>query len=78
MSIFLIKFKEEINTNMNNIQLEIKGKRIDLYGSNAVIQSEKSFIENLDLTGDEHNDRLLIQKCIDDNKLKSDILYTDA
>lgn len=61
---------------MNNIQLEIKGKRINLYGSNAVIQSEKSFIENLNLTGDEHNDRLLIQKCIDDNKLKSDILYS--
>ena len=61
---------------MNNIQLEIKGNRIDLYGSNAVIQNEKSFIENLDLTGNEHKDRLIIQKCIDDNKLKSDILYS--
>lgn len=60
---------------MNNIELNINGKRINLYGSNAIIQNEKSIIEKLNLTGNESADRLIIQKCIDDNKLKSDILY---
>ncbi len=60
---------------MNNIRLEIKDKYITLYGSNAIIQKEKAIIENLGLTGDEYKDRLIIQKCIDDKKLKSDILY---
>ena len=60
---------------MNNIRLEIKDKYITLYGSNAIIQKEKVIIENLGLTGDEYKDRLIIQKCIDDKKLKSDILY---
>lgn len=60
---------------MNNIQLNINGKRITLYGSNAIIQKEKQIIENLNLTGNESADRLIIQKCIDKNKLKSDILY---
>lgn len=60
---------------MNNVQLEIKGQKIDLYGSNTVIQNEKSVIENLNLTGNEYEDRLIIQKCIDDNKLKSNISY---
>ena len=60
---------------MNNIRIEIKDKYITLYGSTEIIQKEKSIIENLGLTGDEYKDRLIIQKCIDDNKLKSDILY---
>lgn len=60
---------------MDNIQLDIKGKKINLYGSNTVIQNEKSIIESLNLTGNEKTDRLIIQKCIDDNNLKSEILY---
>lgn len=60
---------------MENIELNINGKRIKLYGGNAIINSEKQIIEKLELTGNESVDRLLIQKCIDDNKLKSDILY---
>lgn len=60
---------------MENIELNINGKRIKLYGGNAIIKSEKQIIEKLELTGNESVDRLLIQKCIDDNKLKSDILY---
>lgn len=51
------------------------GKNISLYGSKAIIQRDKIYIENLELTGIEGQDRLIIQKCIDDNKLKSDILY---
>ena len=60
---------------MNNVELNVNGKRIKLYGSNAIIEKEKSIIEQLNLTGDEQKDRLIIQKCIDENKLKSDILY---
>lgn len=60
---------------MNNVELNVNGKRIKLYGSNAIIEKEKSILEQLDLTGNEQKDRLIIQKCIDDNKLKSDILY---
>lgn len=60
---------------MNRTELNINGKRVTLYGSKAIIEKEHSFIENLDLTGNESNDRLIIQKCIDENKLKSDISY---
>lgn len=60
---------------MNNIKIDLNGKTITLYGSNTIIQKEKSIIENLELTGNESQDRLLIQECIDKNKLKSDILY---
>jgi len=60
---------------LNNITININGKAITLYGSKAIIQNEKTIIENLELTGNESQDRLLIQDCIDKNKLKSDILY---
>ena len=60
---------------MNNIKINLNGKIITLYGSNTIIQNEKAIIENLELTGNESKDRLLIQDCIDKNKLKSDILY---
>jgi len=60
---------------MNRIELNVNGKRINLYGSKAITEKEQSIIENLELTGNESNDRLLIQKCIDENKLKSDISY---
>lgn len=60
---------------MNNIKIDLNGKVITLYGSNTIIQKEKVVIENLELTGNESQDRLLIQDCIDKNKLKSDILY---
>lgn len=60
---------------MNNLKVKVNGKIIELYGSNTIIQKEKQIIENLELTGNETQDRLLIQDCIDKNKLKSDILY---
>ena len=60
---------------MNNITINMNGKPITVYGSNTIIQNEKTIIESLELTGNESQDRLLIQDCIDKNKLKSDILY---
>ena len=60
---------------MNRTELNVNGKRITLWGSKTIIEKEQPIIENLKLTGNENNDRLLIQRCIDENKLKSDILY---
>lgn len=60
---------------MDRIEITINNRRIKLYGSKAIIEKEKSIIENLKLVGIEDKDRIIIQKCIDENKLKSDILY---
>ena len=60
---------------MDITEIIINNKRINLYGSKAIIEKEKPTIENLKITGIENNDRLIIQKCIDENKLKSDISY---
>jgi len=60
---------------LNHIELNKNNKKITFYGSNSVIESDKNTIDKLPLTGDEASDRLLIQKCIDDNNLKSSILY---
>lgn len=59
---------------LSKVQLN-KEQRISLSGSNAIIQKEKPIIESLNLTGNEAMDRLIIQKCIDDNNLKSKVLY---
>lgn len=60
---------------MNNIELTKNGKRIRLCGSKSVLEEEKSIIDNLPLTGEEGKDRLIIQQCIDERNLKSNILY---
>lgn len=60
---------------MERIEIIINNRRINLYGSKAIIEKEKPIIENLKLVGLEDKDRLIIQKCIDENKLKSNILY---
>lgn len=60
---------------MNYVEFTVNGKNIKLYGKPATIESEKSIVENLYLTGNEYEDRLTIQKAIDENKLKSNILY---
>ena len=52
---------------MNRIELNKNNKRITFFGSNNVIESDKNIIDNLPLTGNESNDRILIQKCIDNN-----------
>lgn len=60
---------------MDRIEIIINNRNIKLYGSKATIGKEKQIIENLELVGIEDKDRLIIQKFIDENKLKSDILY---
>ena len=60
---------------MERIEIIINNRRINLYGSKAIIEKEKPIIESLKLIGLEDKDRLIIQKCIDENKLKSNILY---
>ncbi|MEM4115154.1 MAG: hypothetical protein QXP59_04010 [Saccharolobus sp.] len=52
-------------------------KRITLYGSAKDIKETKSVLETHinELTGNEGQDRLIIQSLIDHNKLKADILY---
>ena len=59
----------------NHIEIIKKDKKIKIYGNQATIDRAISFIENLDLTGIEEKDRLIIQRCIDDNKIGATILY---
>lgn len=59
----------------NNIEFIKNNKRIRMYGSKSVLEEEKNIVDNLPLTGEEGKDRLIIQQCIDDEKLKSSILY---
>lgn len=60
---------------MNSLTIKKNNKEIKLYGSTSIIEKEKDIIDNLNLTGHEAEDRLIIQQCIDENNLKSDILY---
>jgi len=59
----------------NNIEFIKNNKRIKIYGSNSILEEEKSIIDSLPLTGNEGKDRLIIQQCIDDKGIKSNILY---
>lgn len=59
----------------NHIELIKNNKRIKIFGNRATIERARPFIENLKLTGNEATDRLIIQKCIDDNKIGATILY---
>lgn len=60
---------------MHRIEIHKNSKTIRLSGNKAIVEKEKNIIENLELTGNESVDRLIIQKSIDDNKIKSSILY---
>lgn len=60
---------------MDRIELNIHNKKINLYGTKSIIEKEKYIIQSLNLTGNEQQDRLIIQDCIDRSKLKSSILY---
>ena len=61
---------------MKRTEMIINGHIIRLYNSNEeIISKEKAILEKLNLIGNEFNDRILIQKCIDDNKIKSQITY---
>jgi len=59
----------------NHIEIEKKKQKIRIYGNRATIDRAHSLIDKLDLTGNEASDRLLIQKCIDDNKIGAKISY---
>lgn len=48
---------------------------IALYGTTAQIQTAEDALSDVELTGHEAKDRLVIQKLIDRCKLKADILY---
>ncbi|MCI8548374.1 MAG: hypothetical protein HFJ38_05745 [Bacilli bacterium] len=63
---------------MDKLELNINNKQITLRGKNAVIEKERLIIEGLNLTGNEYNDRLTLQKCIDDENLKSEISYSGS
>lgn len=56
-------------------EFKINNSLIALYGNTSIITREKEILENLNLTGNEKEDRLAIQNCIDNNNLKSGILY---
>lgn len=60
---------------MNRLELNINNRRIALYGNKSIIEKEQNVIKGLELTGIEDKDRLILQKCIDDNKLKSNVSY---
>ena len=59
---------------MERIEIIKNNRKIKLYGNKAIVEKEKTIIENLNLTGLEDKDRIIIQDCIDKNKLKSDYL----
>lgn len=47
-----------------------------MYNKNqSQLEDEQNIIRGLNLTGDESKDRLIIQECIDKNKIKSNVLY---
>ena len=48
---------------MDRTEIIINNKRINLYGSKAVIEKEKQVLEGLKLTRIENKDRLIIQGC---------------
>ena len=60
---------------MKSISLEKNGKNIRILGNQATIDRATPIIDRLNLTGIESKDRLLIQNCIDDNKIGATILY---
>ena len=60
---------------MTHVDIKRNENTIKLCGTKGIIEKEKLIIENLNLSGQENSDRLIIQKCIDEHKLKSTILY---
>ena len=59
----------------NHIEIVKNNKKIKVFGNQATIDRAISLIEDLELTGIESKDRLIIQRCIDDNKIGATILY---
>lgn len=63
---------------MNYSEINLNGKSIKLFGNKSTREQEISIITSLNLTGNEYEDRLAIQKAIDENNLKSEISYSGA
>lgn len=59
----------------NHIEIIKDGQNIKIYGNRTMIERAKNFIEKLELSGVESKDRLIIQNCIDENKIGADISY---
>jgi len=56
--------------------MEEYGKcKIGIYGSGKEIGEARGVLDGLSLSGNEYEDRLVIQEAIDRNKVKADILY---
>lgn len=56
--------------------MEEYGKcKIGIYGSRKGIGEARGVLNGLSLSGNEYEDRLVIQEAIDRNKVKADILY---
>ena len=60
---------------MHSIEIIKNNQSITFYGNKNVLEAESLIVNNLPLIGNERKDRLLIQKCMDDNNFKSSILY---
>ena len=53
----------------------VTGTRLTIYGTRQEIDHAKLWLVGLSLTEVGSTDRLLIQQCIDEHKLKASILY---
>lgn len=60
---------------MEWIELNKNNKKIKIYGKKKETEKAKRLMEDLQLSGIENTDRLIIQRCIDDNKINAEILY---
>jgi len=49
--------------------------KIAIYGNRKEIDEAKGVLDGLNLSDNEHGDRLVIQKAIDEHKVKASILY---
>lgn len=56
-------------------EIQKYNSRVTIYGNTKQIEEASKNIEELNLSGKEQSDRLIIQQCIDDNNIKASILY---
>lgn len=56
-------------------EIQKYNSRVTIYGNTKQVEEASKNIEELNLSGKEQSDRLIIQQCIDDNNIKASILY---
>lgn len=56
-------------------EIQKYNSRVTIYGNSKQVEDASKNIEELNLSGKEQSDRLIIQQCIDDNNIKASILY---